>query len=78
MASRNRGALFFLLYYFCIKRNCKERNYKEHKPMKDEFKVDVNVLKVIGITITLLLPNLWDVPVHGNEKGLQILCSPFS
>lgn len=42
MASRNRGALF-LLYYFCIKRNCKERNYKEHKPMKDEFKVDVNV-----------------------------------
>lgn len=36
--------------------------------MKDEFKVDVNVLKVIGATIALLLPNLWDVPVHGNVK----------
>lgn len=46
--------------------------------MKDEFKVDVNLLKVIGATITLLLPNLWDVPVQGNVKGLQILCSPFS
>lgn len=48
--------------------------------MKDEFKVDVNVLKVIGATITLLLSkSIYGMyPVHGNEKGLQILCSPFS
>lgn len=46
--------------------------------MKDEFKVDVNVLKIIGVTITLLLSNLWDVPVHRNAKRTADLLQSFS